>query len=77
LHQDADYFADSGRRFLYRLVSAHNSRLTLLLPYLRELLWAAAVDVGLAAVLVKWRGCKREAVDLRAGAKRDSGNVPQ
>ncbi|KAJ7888416.1 hypothetical protein B0H14DRAFT_2693912 [Mycena olivaceomarginata] len=69
LHQDADYFAISGYRFLCRFVSIHDRRVTLL--YFRELLWAAAVDVG------SQPRSPSGAVDPRVVGKRDGGNAPR
>ncbi|KAJ7832842.1 hypothetical protein B0H14DRAFT_2802199 [Mycena olivaceomarginata] len=56
-------------RFLCRFVSIHDLRVTLL--YFRELLWAAAVDVG------SQPRSPSGAVDPRVVGKRDGGNAPR
>ncbi|KAJ7699124.1 hypothetical protein B0H14DRAFT_3036160 [Mycena olivaceomarginata] len=55
LHLDATDFA----RAAGVLVSIHGLRITLLCHSFRELLWVAAVDADLTAVVAKWRGCEQ------------------
>ncbi|KAJ7699127.1 hypothetical protein B0H14DRAFT_3036175 [Mycena olivaceomarginata] len=72
LHLDATNFARGAAgvenqlsiaigqpHWIFALVSIHGLRITLLCLSFRELLWVAAVNADLTAVVAKWRGCEQ------------------